>query len=479
MTPAWIREGLARLRERVTLLSSQVRRRWRAARQWTGDRLDQTRLRLKQAGSQAHARQRAVVHWIKGSPGRLRLRIALLGPQALRRWRVRVFSLGIIGWLVVALKALKLLELPAVFRGPVIVLLAVLLTLPSLVLTVWIRARGKRGWIGTVSRREMRRMLGLTRSKGARLWLLDQYRLLASPSKTALAVGFLISVMAIGWLFLISLKGTATSPTETYLTLWQVQTALGGIALPILVFVIELAKDDETLARGTAEVLIRYTWIFPLIAFVLLSSIVFGAGGYWFVSGAAYPLLFGLHLASIVFAVLAYWRVLQLLFDKDRLRAESARLLLERFERSIDATVQRRMGANVLVQKAEELAVKYSPFEPNPNDDRYLVLRARIEGVVDDVNVWHLEEFLRLLPWKRQSPVGLNSAQGSAPSLGATKTTTRAQALPRIQLLKLNGERVYEPHNGLLALTLAEFEPLDQALLEERLREVFRIVRPK
>ena len=469
----------ARLRETVVIRGRQTQRQLRAIAQWTLNRLGQIRRRVKRVGSQVGVLWDTAVHWIQAGPSRLRQQLTLLGPQALRRSRVRVLSLAIMGWLVVALWSLNLLELPRALHGPAIVLLAVVLTLPSVILTVWIRARGRSGWIGTVSRREMRRILGLTRSKGARGWFLDQIRLLASPSKTALAVGSVVTVIAIAGLFLISLKAAATTPTEAYLALWQVQTALGGIALPILVFVIELAKDDETLARSTAEVLIRYTWIFPVISFVLLSSLVFGVGGYWFVSRAAYPLLFALHVATIVFAVFAYWRVLQLLFNKERLKDESARLLLERFERSIDETVERRLGANLLLQKAEQLGLKYSPFEPNPKDDRYLVLRSPTAGLVDDVNLWHLEEFVRQLPWTQPAAVPLVSGEAPATSSGATQSSFGGQAPPRVQLLKVYGGRVYEADRGLLALTVSDFEPLDRGALEQRLQEVFRIVRPK
>jgi hypothetical protein len=269
----------------------------------------------------------------------------------------------------------------------------------------------------------------------------------------------------------------AATPTDTFLTLWQVQTALGGIALPILVFVIELAKDDETLARGTAEVLIRYTWIFPVISFVLMSSLVFGIGGYWFVSSAAYPLLFAFHVVTIVLAVFAYWRALRLLFDKELLRGESVRLLRERFESSIDETVRRRLGANILLQKAEQLGIKFSPIEPDSRDKQYVVLRTQTAGLIDDVNLWHLEEFLRQLPWKRRPTVSLDSSQEPISSSGATQRQSTTQPQPSVQILKLYGGRVYEGERGLLALTAADFEPLDRAVLEARLKEVFRIVR--
>lgn len=414
----------------------------------------------------------------------MRRRMLLTGPQVLRRWRGRVTSLAIVGWMAVAVSFFGFFELPRFLPRPTLVLIALVLSLPTLVLTVWIRARRASGWIGTVSRQEMRRILAVNRSRAVRIWFLEQYRLVASPSWSALVAATVVITVGVVGLLLLSLNTPppppntpAATPTDTFLTLWQVQTALGGIALPILVFVIELAKDDETLARGTAEVLIRYTWIFPVISFVLMSSLVFGIGGYWFVSSAAYPLLFAFHVVTIVLAVFAYWRALRLLFDKELLRGESVRLLRERFESSIDETVRRRLGANILLQKAEQLGIKFSPIEPDSRDKQYVVLRTQTAGLIDDVNLWHLEEFLRQLPWKRRPTVSLDSSQEPISSSGATQRQSTTQPQPSVQILKLYGGRVYEGERGLLALTAADFEPLDRAVLEARLKEVFRIVR--
>ena len=295
-----------------------------------------------------------------------------------------------------------------------------------------------------------------------------------SPVAVAASAGVVLCAVAIEVVL-----GTIHPPgringdfATVYTTLWQAQTALAGLALPILVFIIELAKDDTNAFAPTSEVLVRRTIVFPSIAFVLLSSAAFVVGAYWFPGTVTYIIGAALLAGAVGLTLLAYYRALTLLFQRTTLKRASTDVLTERFTASIDRHARVRMGANLVLRAAERLGVRYSAIGPRRQDSRFLVLEAPKAGFVIDLNAHHLEEFLKLLPWKAgASPVLAPDRAGATPPAEVEPTDD----IPAVTLLRVYGDRVYEADRRLLALRRDAFDALDKAELQRRLSAVFTV----
>lgn len=327
-------------------------------------------------------------------------------------------------------------------------------------------------------REERRRQLRL--GKLSFYWLLGRERLgnwskaAAAPSPVAFVVTVMLTLIAAAVQFFFrsaSIQPVPDSDFATVLTtLWQAHMALAGLALPILVFIIEVAKDDASGFAPTSEVLIRRTLAFPIIAFVLLSSGVFAVGSYWLRAKSTYLVGLVVFACAVGVTLFAYYRVLSLLFRRSLLKRASKELLKERFAASIDRHARIRIGANVFARAIADLGIQYSALA-SERSDRFLTLDAPRPGYVVDVNVQLLREFLRLLPWKS----GLAVRSGVQPPGTPTSSSIQRSGVPAIRVLRLYGERVYEADRGLVVLRRDAFGELSRRELEERLGRVFII----
>src|SRR5207249_3144671 len=95
----------------------------------------------------------------------------------------------------------------------------------------------------------------------------------AGPTPAAFWGAGGLAFAALTVLVILGLRPGSSSPNDVFATvlttLWQAHIALAGLALPVLVFIIELAKDDISAFAPSSEVLVRRTLAFPIIAFVL------------------------------------------------------------------------------------------------------------------------------------------------------------------------------------------------------------------
>jgi hypothetical protein len=65
-------------------------------------------------------------------------------------------------------------------------------------------------------------------------------------------------------------------------TLWQVDAAIAAIALPLLLFVIELSKDDKQAVTRSHEVLIRSTSLVFILTLSAAGLLKVGIDALWF-----------------------------------------------------------------------------------------------------------------------------------------------------------------------------------------------------
>ena len=144
-----------------------------------------------------------------------------------------------------------------------------------------LRGRRTRAWLMTQVKDRLeadRQESAPTFSEWARNLVLPDTRV------GGLAAGLVALLLPVSWLlaiwspeFLADAPGlSAVTPDrskELLGVLWQVHVAVAAIALPLLVFSIDLAGNRPGVAATTQEVLIRESFIFPILAFGLALAV--------------------------------------------------------------------------------------------------------------------------------------------------------------------------------------------------------------
>jgi hypothetical protein len=245
----------------------------------------------------------------------------------------------------------------------------------------------------------------------------QEIRKIAVPSATALRIILLTLAISLVASFelakwnphVLKIRG-GPSLSEAYTALWQVQAGIAAVALPILLFVIELSKDREHIALQTHAVLIRETWIFFIIVFAIAGTVRIGCDIAWFCTEAVFvtDLIFVLFL-TLGLTVFAYFRAATMLFSPATLKAKAMKVAKEKMQDSLDSSIELRLASRKLLLKLEELGIAgfFRPY--GYPSDRYAALKASEIGTVTDINLDGLEEFVKKLPWKQpQHPFRLS-----------------------------------------------------------------------
>lgn len=223
---------------------------------------------------------------------------------------------------------------------------------------------------------------------------------------------------------------------DQYLALWQVHAGLAVAALPILVTVIELSRDDPALAQRRFAVLVRYTYAFPIAVFVVTAAFVSALGGFWLWSSWSQTIGLVLFTASLVATVLPFLQLLRLHSDRARLEARSLALLKERFQRSLDDTTDARIAAFVMQDWLDGTVAAYSFL--SPKDERHHALNARTVSLVVDVHLEQLQKFIRSLPPKTVAP----DTDATRPV--AKPSSSDPVSGPKLVITRLVGDQTFE-----------------------------------
>ena len=243
---------------------------------------------------------------------------------------------------------------------------------------------------------------------------------------------------------------------DQYLALWQVHAGLAVAALPLLVVVIELSRDDPALAQRRFAVLVRNTYAFPISVFVVAAVFVSALGGFWLWSSWSPTIgliLFTLSLGATVFPFL---QLLRLHSDRARLEDRSRALLAERFQRSLDHTTDGRIAAFVMQDWLDGTVAKYSFLSPKRG--RYQSLDSWAVSYVVDVDLKQLDEFVRSLPPETAAP------GADATRLMGKPTAAGTTSGPKLVLTRLVGDQTFEAD---AALAFIKTELLRGENLEE------------
>ncbi len=338
------------------------------------------------------------------------------------------------------------------------------------VLSIWVPAKKRaRAWLLADSRATVRGSHGV----GWRLRIVRAR--LATPGITSLLVAlgvfllFLLLVLAVDH---VSHSNTAESLRleSTLATMWQVQAAVSGIALPLLALAIQLAGDQQQAATRSHEVLTRESWIFPIAVIALLGTGLTGVALVWRVSDTSVFLGMSWFVITLTGAVFAYARALITLFDPLRLRQRANEIIRERMSASLDESAARRLANNRLIAALDEWNVSYSPLPPSRSTWRIYGLGPN--QVITDINVVRLKTFLGGLP--RTAP-NVGSAASPVPEPSVDLGSGVGQ--DTIQWLKLVGQGSGALDKGILAVRKDAFETFDPGIVPGLVKGVIRTER--
>jgi hypothetical protein len=248
-------------------------------------------------------------------------------------------------------------------------------------------------------------------------------------------------------------------------TLWQVQTGISAAALPILIFIIELSKDEQEAVKRTAEVLVRETYIFPIIVFSLIGSAKIGIDTRYYMRESIYCSDSLIFFITVFLSCYAYYKALLLIFSRSELKVLSVKLLKEKMSKCLDYSVETRVGQNMLLEEIGKTGLTYNPFIDQKESDQYIILESGKLGTIEDVNLAKLSKFIRMIRDRFSLSLSENAQHIDSSDL----------KVPVIHLLKLYREDIVESRRGLIAIVRSSIMEKDfhKEEYEKRLKDIF------
>jgi hypothetical protein len=251
--------------------------------------------------------------------------------------------------------------------------------------------------------------------------------------------------------------------------LWQVHVAVAAIALPILVFTIDLTGNRPGVAATTREVLIRESFIFPILAFGLALAVRVGIDFLWFAQPSVLALDVGILSALLFLTIFAFLRALRLIFSRARLQLKALRLLGERMDEVVEATLRTRLANGLLLEWGSSLELGYHPFSDRRSGGAYANLDSNLRGRINDLHLSRLRRLLESLP-RLSAP-----ASSSDNVFGLPGPEEPKQLREVVWLRKRVGDEITDDYPELLRIETSAFEEFDRSEFAEALDGCFRV----
>ena len=172
----------------------------------------------------------------------------------------------------------------------------------------------------------------------------------------------------------------------SYSTLIHVQVALAGAAIPILLFLMGMAREDRALPMAVNEVLVRDTQVLAVLAFglagvvhVVLDSVVHSNSVFY-----RKDLLF-VCLWSVLLVAVTYVRTFRLLLQPSELARRSVAALTKKMEKSLRHSATVSIARALVAERLKNMGLKAGA--PRERRDSYQNLEPCSEGIVIDLNL--------------------------------------------------------------------------------------------
>jgi hypothetical protein len=249
--------------------------------------------------------------------------------------------------------------------------------------------------------------------------------------------------------------------------LLQAHVTVASVALPLLIFVIERARDEEETRLPTSEVVMRESWVAPTTIFALLASAKMGWDYVALIPTSASvivnALLFSLTVLLTARAILL---TLSLSFSRVTLKEKGLNLIRRKAGASALESILVRLSENFLIGKAREFRVAFWLFGIDREaKNRFYVLNAITRGTLTDVNMVALKDFVDILPFKPLAKDAGAVADEQAEAGGEEDSERPAkETAERVFLVKRIGEQITEKSLPLILVernSVESFDPLD------------------
>ncbi|MCF7859737.1 MAG: hypothetical protein K9N07_10530 [Candidatus Cloacimonetes bacterium] len=217
---------------------------------------------------------------------------------------------------------------------------------------------------------------------------------------------------------------------EFYRTLVPVQIGIVALIFPIMIFIIGFSGNKMASGVNLSEVLLKESFLFPvgLVGLFFLVNLI------WARSSCV--IVIQIFVSAIMYAAVLFQIIRVLLSDK-RLLDKSKALLKDKLRRSIENTIEERLGNNILMKELGEnkIELEYTLFDPEREKEECVNCEINQRGVVCDINLDNLKKiaqiietaskknglsfYANILDLPRDNNVDLSSIEGST---GRAKT---------------------------------------------------------
>jgi hypothetical protein len=335
----------------------------------------------------------------------------------------------------------------------------------------------RKGWVGYRLEREKRRYV--------KQWFKEdlkaRWKLLAFSGRGA--VQFILTVFFILLLFRYSFKQLGfLAPNDQNIkdffgNLLQAHITVSGVALPILLFLVEKLQRDEEAIFPRYEVIIRESWLLPGIVFSLVGAIQISID-YFLLPLDAYALAFDsiVFIATVGFLLLAIYQTLRLSFDRGLLKDKGQKLVREKVAVSTQKSIDTRLADGILYSGLTALGItRYPGGVDRDARQRFHVLDAVRTGIIRDINLFGIEELIQhlkiLIPAKKASSIA-SDAELQSPE------TDRQDLIPsesKLYIAKTIGALVTEIDTGLMLFERGSVEVFEELNKDYWVTRIFTI----
>jgi hypothetical protein len=93
------------------------------------------------------------------------------------------------------------------------------------------------------------------------------------------------------------------------------------------------------------------------------------------------------------------FRIIRILLNDQRLLKKSQALLKDKLKRSIERTIDERLGNNILMQELGEnkIELQYSLFDPERNSESHTKCNLKQRGIITDINLTNLKKIAQII----------------------------------------------------------------------------------
>ena len=203
---------------------------------------------------------------------------------------------------------------------------------------------------------------------------------------------FIVLTMAIVFSFCNKCFWIPYEKAEFYRSLVPIQIGIVTLIFPVMIFIIGFSGNKMASGASLSEVLLKESYLFP----VGIAGLLFLVNLIW--ARSSYVVI-----AQILFSALMYacvlFRVVRLLLNDKRLLEKSKTLLKDKLKRSIEKTIEERLGNNILMKELGEnkIELQYSFFDSVRNSEEYVQYGIKQRGKIININLANLDRIAKII----------------------------------------------------------------------------------